>query len=155
MMVPKDINQTPPGTWKYTHPTTGTVISGAYSLGRIISMVREYDQANGFETPRDIAQLIVEQTCERSPEYCVNTEPPTYAQRAVSFARAATDWLASGFKSVPHDVFESRKQICLQCPYWRGESMMGYGSCGKCGCSALKLFLPNQKCPDNRWKSYV
>lgn len=155
MIVPKNINLTPHGTWKYTHPISGKVITGEYSFGGIVGAVRQYDKANGYETPKDIAQLIIEQVCANQPDYCTNTEPPTYSERAKSFARAATDWLSSGFKSVPHDVFETRKKICMDCPYWRGESMLGYGSCGKCGCSALKLFLPNQKCPDNRWNSYV
>ena len=116
-------------------------------------MVEEYNANNGFPPITDLKQKIIEYICSKDPSFCNNTEPPSFAERAKSFAFAAKEWVESGFKHVTHEQFEERKSICAQCPYWRGDSAFGYGSCGKCGCSGLKLYLPSQKCPDGRWNS--
>ena len=151
MLIPKDINAGPHGLWSFTHPVTGQKFSGAYSIARLTAMIDDYTTANGLDQIVGLTQLIIDQNCERDPDFCYSTEPPTFAQRARSFAQAATDWVSSGFKHVTHEQFEARKEICLKCPYWNGEAAFGYGGCRKCGCSGLKLFLPTQKCPDGRW----
>jgi len=151
MMVPKDIHSGPPGLWRYTHPITGVKFGGAFSLGRMVAMVEDYNKANNIDPIVGLYQKIIDYMCEQEPDWCMSTEPPTLAQRLKTFSQAAVDWAANGFKNVPHDVFEARKSICLQCHYWKGEMAFGYGGCGKCGCSGLKLFLPTQKCPDGRW----
>lgn len=153
MMVPKNIDSTPPGMWRFTHPVTGVTFGGAFSITRMMAMVEEYNRANNFDRIDNLYQKIIDYMCENEPDWCESTEPPTFAQRLRSFTQAAVDWAANGFTNVPHEVFESRKSICLKCPYWKGESAFGYGGCGKCGCTALKLFLPTQKCPDGRWGS--
>jgi len=153
MKVPRDIKQTPPGTWRYRHPQTGVLFKGGYGIGRIAAMVRDYNSANGLPDIIGLEDKIIEYICQEEPDYCVSTEPPTWAEKAKNFSKAAVDWVASGFVNVTHEQYEERKAICLACPYWRGQDMMGYGACGKCGCSGLKLFLPSQSCPDGRWKA--
>ena len=151
MIVPKDINSGPPGLWRYTHPVTGVTFGGAFSLGRIVAMVEDYNRANNLEPIVGLPQKITDYMCNEVPDWCESTEPPTLAQRLASFSQAAVDWAKNGFSNVTHEQFEARKAICLKCHYWKGEMAFGYGGCGKCGCSGLKLFLPTQKCPDGRW----
>lgn len=153
MLIPRDIRQTPYNLWRYVHPVSGVKFSGHYSLSSLMSMVLEYNSNNGFPPIENLDQKIIDYICKEDPNYCVSTEPPTLAERARSFAIAASEWVASGFKHVTHEQFEERKSICNKCPYWKGDSAFGYGGCGKCGCSALKLYLPSQKCPDGRWNS--
>lgn len=116
-------------------------------------MVRDYNKANNLPDIIGLEQKIIDYICQEEPDYCASTEPPTMAEKARNFSRAMVDWVANGFKVITHEQFEERQSICNQCPYWRGESMLGYGSCAKCGCSGLKLYLPSQSCPDGRWKA--
>ena len=157
MVAPKDINQTPPGLWRWVHPQSGYKFGGAHGLGRLLVMIREYNQANGYTDPLKLDHLVIQYMCEQEPDWCVSSEPPTLKQRAQSFARAAVDWVSSGFKVVPNEEYERRLEICHGCHYFRGVNITGFGACAKCGCSGLKLFLPTQSCPDNppRWKAYV
>ena len=152
MKVPRVTKQTPPGLWRYRHPQTGRLFSGGYSLSRICAMVREYNQANSLPDIPNLDQEIIAYICNEEPDYCVSTEPPTLAEKAKTFTRAMVEWASYGFPVVDQAVLEERRATCAACPYWRGEEMFGYGACGKCGCSGLKLFLPTQKCPDGRWK---
>lgn len=153
MLTPRDINHTPPNMWRYRHPTTGYLIEGAYSMSRLYAMVKDYCKANNLPDIPNLERELVAYICNAEPTYCESTEPPSYAQRAKTFARAMTDWMAGGLKSVTHEQYEQRLEICKICPYWRGQGALGFGSCGKCGCSGLKLYLPTQACPDGRWNA--
>ena len=153
MVTPRNISQTPPGMWRYVHPTTGRLFSGAYSIARIMAMVDEYNRSNGLPAIVGLHQKIIEYICEQEPEYCISDKPPTPMQKARNFAQAAAQWVSSGFKHVTQVQFESRKAICESCPYWVNEMTFGYGGCKACGCSGLKLFLPSQRCPKGKWES--
>lgn len=153
MMVPKDSRVTPPGLWRYVHPTTGVKFSGHFSISSLVDAVKKYNKANNLDEIVGLPDLIVAYICQEVPTYCESTEPPTWAEKAMNFASAARDWVSSGFRHVTHEQYEIRKEICLKCPYWAGSMAMGYGGCSKCGCSGLKLFLPSQRCPDGRWSA--
>ena len=105
MMVPKDINITPEGMWRYTHPVTGVKFGGAFSINRLMAMVEEYNKANNLEPIVGLYQKIVDYMCKESPGWCESTEPPTLAQRLASFSNAAVEWARNGFSNVTHEQY--------------------------------------------------
>lgn len=156
MLIPRNSSNTPPGMWRFPHPQTGYMIGGAFSIGRLIAMVRDYGIANGYPEIEGLEAKIIAYMCEVEPDYCHSTDPPTLAERMARFARASIDWIANGARVVPHDVFEARLAICEQCHYWQGYSSFGSVSCRKCGCSGKKLSWATESCPDTpkKWKEH-
>lgn len=153
MLTPKNFSNTPNGMWRFKHPDTGQLIGGGFSLGRCIAMVNDYCKANGLPPVPQLEKKIIEYICSEEPNYCVDSEPPTLLQRAKTFSQAAVDWVANGMPVVTHEQYEKRLSICQDCHYWLGQSAVGLGSCRKCGCSGLKLYMSTSVCPDNppRW----
>jgi hypothetical protein len=81
-----------------------------------------------------------------SPE----TSYPSVAQQARNLWRSIKAFVASGGRLVPKAVRAERARICRACPHWNGIT------CGKCGCTKLKVWSAAEKCPDNppRWGTY-
>jgi hypothetical protein len=79
---------------------------------------------------------------------------PNLINKAKNLTSAVINWAAEdGFERVPPTIFYSRKQFCLNCPYWNPEAFLSMGGCKLCGCSVAKLYIPSCQCPDNppRW----
>ncbi|GAA0352011.1 hypothetical protein GCM10008932_01270 [Alkalibacterium iburiense] len=54
--------------------------------------------------------------------------------------------LSLEFDLVSEVVKEKRLNVCLSCPFLKGQT------CSKCGCYALfRTSLANKKCPINKW----
>lgn len=153
----KDVSWVPSGGgWTFFHPETGHRIY-ASSFYDLENNVYAYNARNNIPTGANYSQKIIDQICERSPDACNDSEPPTFVELAVRFARAMFSWAASGFSCVTADQFATRQQICAgsettpACSAWRGSAGFGYGKCGSCGCTGLKLFMTTEKCPQNKW----
>lgn len=143
----------PPGGWWYEHPESKHVIRSV-SRDKLLIDIKNYCAANNYPIQPNLSQLVIDQICERNPQFCRDTEPPSKLDRLRSFAQAMVGWMAQGFAVVPSAVLEERRGICETCLWWSGESSFGYGRCGKCGCTGLKLFLPKEKCPIDKWKAH-
>lgn len=71
-----------------------------------------------------------------------NAPDPTWAQQAWSVSTALADWIGSGAKSVPKEIYRQRLVLCDNCPHRSGHR------CGICKCFIrAKAALPNQQCP--------
>lgn len=85
-------------------------------------------------------------------------EEPNILDKTKNLAGAMINWAVNDkFGKVSPEVFHYRKQFCNNCPYWKPESFAGLGSCGLCGCSVAKLYIPSSNCPDKppRWISIL
>ena len=81
---------------------------------------------------------------------------PTLINKAKSLGNAAVNWATQdGFRKVPEEIFQSRKNTCLACPNWDAAAFGNTGRCKLCGCSVMKLYIPSAVCPDKppRWES--
>lgn len=148
----REINQVPPGGYWFETPS-GLRIESSSRQG-LGTRVFDYYRANNMSV-KGLDEAIDDQICSRAPlGFCVDgaREYMSPVQKAAHFAGALANWVALGFKLASKELYEERKATCDACPYWRGESMFGFGSCSVCGCSRLKLFLPSEKCPLNKWR---
>lgn len=150
MKVIKDINWVPPGGWQYVHPETKTLFA-SHSINVLTDKVRAFNQTNNYPNQLNLEQAIVDGVCDRCPECCHDTEPPSLLDLAKRFTREAYQWAQSGFEVTDENLFASRQATCNTCPKWRGEAAFGYGRCGACGCTGLKLFMKSSHCPDGKW----
>ena len=165
MIEPASPNEVPPGGWRWVHPETKHVIT-AGSFEDLVRGARLFLLNNDFPVPREFGQELLrsmddavqdDMHARGLPPYQLvrTTEKPTLTQMARRFAHEARSWASSGFKHVSQEVYEQRLDKCETCGFWQGESAFGYGRCGKCGCSGLKLFLATTRCPLDppRWQS--
>jgi hypothetical protein len=161
MLSSVDPGLVPPGGWRWKHPATSYVVRGS-SFAQVLAAARQFLAANQLPVPRDLDQQIlgfireeIRAEADRKGlnvnEFFADTEPPSPAERARNFARAMVDWARSGFAVADQKLYEQRREICEGCYYWRGETALGYGSCAKCGCTGLKLFVKGQTCPIGKW----
>ena len=100
--------------------------------------------------PVDLTELMREEICARDPDWCLDSSPPTLGQRITHFAGAVQAWANSGMKTLSFNDFDQRMEVCKTCE-WAGTVNGVFIGCKKCGCTALKLFLPTEKCPLNKW----
>jgi hypothetical protein len=144
----------PPGSWFFVHPETGDKIA-ASSFANLVTKSKAWMVTNNFPVPRDLNQIIAQQICDRVPNFCISSEPPTFADKAREFAAAAVNWVRQGMRHVSHEVFEERLAQCQACPLYGGAKTLGLHGCGRCGCTSLKLYAPESKCPlpEPRWKA--
>lgn len=165
MIEPANPNEVPPGGWRWLHPETGHTIA-AGNCDELLRGVRTFLSNNNFPIQRELGQQILRDLDEAIqedmhkrglPPYPLlkTTEKPTITQMARMFAYAAGQWAASGFRHVSQEVYQARLESCEGCYHWQGESAFGYGRCGKCGCSGLKLFMATTRCPlePPRWSA--
>ena len=165
MIEPATPNEVPPGGWRWTHPETGYLFNGN-SFEELLKSVRLFLLNNNYPVPKELGQKVLrslDETIQEDmhrrglPPYPLvrTTDKPTVSQMARNFAHAATVWAKSGFQNVSQEVYQNRLDQCQACGFWNGESAFGYGKCGKCGCSGLKLFMATTRCPlePPRWKA--
>lgn len=78
----------------------------------------------------------------------MDKEKPSISQQASSLINSAVNWAKKDkFKTVPPEIFNQRKEICLNCDKWDKNGLNGIGRCSVCGCSVGKLYIPSAKCP--------
>lgn len=163
MKEPKHPSEVPPGGWRWVEPITGKLIHAGDYRG-LLNGARAFLQNNDMSIPRDLDQVVltwmddqIQSKAEKDGlppyEFLVDSEKPTLAQRLRSFGHAMAAWKASGYAVVTKEVLAEREDQCMSCGWWRGFATTGLGSCGKCGCTGIKLFLASSKCPLNppRW----
>jgi len=83
----------------------------------------------------------------------VTPERPT----ALDYIAAETSLAVEG--QVSQETFDARKAECLACPRLRRHQADEVGFCGACGCgerdrarlAAIKLWMPQAKCPLGKW----
>lgn len=157
MIEPSTPSEVPPGGWRWRHLETGHVVVGG-TYEELLRAVRLFLGNNNYPIPREIGQEVLRALDEEIQEdmhkrglpvypLVKTTEKPSVSQMARNFAYAATGWALSGFKHVSQEVYEFRLERCEGCHFWQGQSAFGYGRCGKCGCSGLKLFMASTRCP--------
>jgi positive regulator of sigma E activity len=67
---------------------------------------------------------------------------------AASAALAATNFVASGGKTVSGEVHAERQSTCSTCPSHNATA----NRCNECGCFLqLKTWLPAEQCPLGKW----
>lgn len=140
----------PQGGWIWTHPETGHEIRGG-NAAMLLSNARDYCRVNNLPIGVGFDQRIIDSLCDKLPEICGNTEPPTISEMAASFARSAKQWIAGGAHTLSFEQYHQRLTTCQGCDRWNGEAFFGFGKCGKCGCSGVKLYMNTEKCPLNKW----
>jgi hypothetical protein len=149
----KGLNTVPPGGWFWVCPDTGRRIEGP-SLGVLKARIEDFWVANKIKMRPGLPQEIVDQLCARAPEVCGSTEPPTFADRVRSFSRAVTGFSQGGVGVAAPEVIAEREAACHACELYRGDRGLGFVSCGKCGCTSIKLWIPSEVCPHpagSRW----
>ena len=165
MKIPARPTETPPGGWRWKDSETGHVL-GAGNFEELVRSVRRFLSNNGRPVSSKLPEEILDwldttiQTDMQKrglPAYPLisNATPLSPAALAAQFAHAMAGWAASGFKLVNRATLQSRREICAGCEHFNGEAAFGVGSCGKCGCTSLKLFLATQRCPLNppKWEA--
>ena len=80
-------------------------------------------------------------------------QPPTLLAMATNFAAAMARWHDAGYRTLDTGDVQDRRAICEPCEHWR--VALGFAWCRLCGCSKLKLWLPTEKCPLNKWHNIV
>lgn len=84
---------------------------------------------------------------------CFDDAMPPVTRRMVNFAKAIAGWASGGFKPVSKEVAAQRLETCESCSYYNGSSSILKVACKKCGCGGLKLMMPNEHCPLNKWNA--
>lgn len=78
----------------------------------------------------------------------MNKEKPSISEQATNLIKSTIDWAKKDkFNTVSPEVFNQRKEICLNCDKWDKTGFNGIGKCGVCGCSTGKLYIPSSRCP--------
>jgi tetratricopeptide (TPR) repeat protein len=73
---------------------------------------------------------------------------PGLLRMALSAAKAMTQFLGSGFKTVPPETHQKRLQTCATCEHHTGLR------CKVCGCfTNIKTRMPHEACPIGKWPS--
>lgn len=81
---------------------------------------------------------------------------PTLIDQVKSLGSATINWATKdGFQKVSDEQFQARKKICSECIHWDSLAYNNMGRCKLCGCTAMKLYMPHSRCPDNppKWDS--
>jgi len=69
---------------------------------------------------------------------------PSVAAQAVNAIGAAAQFVRSGFRTTPEEVYQARLAVCRKCPLFDA----GQERCRACGCySSAKLKIAAQSCP--------
>lgn len=149
----------------FVDPETGQSFRHPY-IGQVELQVRNFYRANQRPIKQGFALMVEDRICQDTPGAdCIEVEdykPPSQLsllERTIQFGRAMIEWARSGFTCVSPEQYRERFQTCTvddgsgdPCPEWNGEATFGYGKCGACGCTRVKLFLATEKCPKHKWK---
>ena len=156
-------NSKPPngGRYRYKDPETGIELFHPY-ISSLKTMAAKHRRANNLPIPTNWNQFFETNICTNTAT--AECEPEEKSARGVfalakKFTEEMVKWSKSGFDVVSKEVLQYRYDICQgniekaidPCQYWGGGRMFGYGKCGKCGCSALALYVATKECPAGKW----
>ena len=114
-------------------------------------MSNEIRSRQGFVPFRMGGNVIAAQNPKADTVSPPRVDPATKLQQMASASRAVANWAKRGFTTVTQLQHDDRLAICNGCEFWNPKARFGLGKCGKCGCTALKLWLPAEKCPLQKW----
>lgn len=138
------------GAFNYVDTETGMRFSHPY-YAQLEILAKKHRSANSLPIGSNWAEDFESNVCQHTGKACTDQTPegkPTVAQMAKNFTTAMVEWVKSGFKVVSEDVYLQRLAQCQACPHYGGKNGSEWlARCGKCGCSGIKLFLPQEKCP--------
>mgnify|MGYP001161154068 FL=1 len=73
---------------------------------------------------------------------------PTKLEKAKNFTKASLNFIKSGFKKAPEEVYDSRVLTCLTCNRYDLED----DECLECGCKIkYKADWLSESCPLKKW----
>jgi len=148
-------HETPPGGWVWSDPETKQTFT-AVAFTDLVAKAIDHRKANGLRIPADFREMVMHQNGERmltiEPSLVEADDGDNPVVKAARFLRAVGRWAASGFKTVTEAQYDQRVETCTNCHFFRGVHNF-HASCGKCGCSGLKLWLATEKCPDGKWRA--
>jgi len=153
MLRPKNPDTPPRGLeWHWVCPEDSYKISHIHR-DECRKQARAYCIRNNYPIGSNWEVQFDDNICRNTYEgvNCIDSEPPTLAQKIVNLARAMTQFASSGFKLAEPEKVNSRKETCEVCYYYAGSSSIMKVGCRKCGCSGIKLYMDSEKCPDGRW----
>lgn len=108
--------------------------------------VLDFLQEHEWDAERFLLWLSSRSEGQNMPMRGDDRELPSASEMAKTAARAATQFIGSGFKRVASEEREQRLSTCTLC------SEFFSGRCRKCGCyMVLKTWLPLQHCPIGKW----
>ena len=132
-----NLNEAPPGGWRYTQPESGFAMSGI-TFGQLLKRVAAHRHSNGFPTDGSLSAEVQDSICEHLgfADQCRRCSgglvPP--AQRSIRwsdvgrFMKVMAAWVtASGDKFVPAEEANRRAALCASCPY--NKPVRGCSSC--------------------------
>jgi len=142
-------HRVPPGGY-YFITETGFKIENS-GLDGLKTKVAHYYEQNGIKkSPKEVDRSVENQVCERIPsEFCQG--PPSAARKAKTFSEAMIKFAMSGFETVDEETYNQRFETCDSCEHYGPNGLFGLANCRLCGCYGLKLFLPSQTCPADKW----
>lgn len=89
---------------------------------------------------------------KRSQEDNIDRNNPNLKDMSRSLTGSVSKWISSGLKMATDTQVESRKNICILCPFWDSSALKNTGRCTKCGCSTwAKIRLATESCPIGKW----
>jgi len=153
MQILKDHSRVPPGGWKYTDPVFNHTFT-APNPHLLIQRIVDYYHANKKKPPVDVALMVDTQICEGLDDmarHCRYTPKPDMKTRILHASQALLKFLDRGGEKVTAEQLAKRQMICEQCPHWNGTVVLGYGACRACGCTGLKLWAIDERCPAEKW----
>lgn len=151
MLVITEPNHVPPGgAFRAIHPES-RVEFRHHTINGVWEKYNSHCRANNY--PEATKQQVVDNICANTKaNICHDSDKPTLAQQASSLVKSLSDWASTGFQ-ISKELAQTRIAFCEACPYWSGLTGGSYlaGSCGKCGCTGVKLMLSGQSCPIGKW----
>ncbi len=150
------------GYCRYVDPDANLVISHPM-WDWCKAHAREERLKRGLTIPYNWDAMFEEGFCKGTPQGCFDVpdapveKGPSWTALAIQFGGAALGWARSGFKIVSWEGFKARYVQCTgdentpRCPKFSRFSGTGLAKCGQCGCSALKVWWADEKCPLGKW----
>lgn len=157
-----DTAKVPPGgLFRYKDPETGISFSHPYFV-QVKSMAHKHRSVNHLPIPVNWEIWIEDQICQATttcPCEPLEGEGRSTWNKALTLAKAITEWTKAGFPLVSDEVLAERRGTCEgddtheRCRYWQQSGKWGFGKCAKCGCiGSLKTMLGSESCPLGLWK---
>lgn len=150
------------GTCRYIDPDKGFIVKHPM-WDWCKAHAKEERIKRGLPIPFNWDALFEEGFCKGTPQGCFDVPDapvetgPSWTKLAVQFGIALLGWARSGFSVTSWDEFKTRYTQCTgdentpRCPRFSRFSGTGIAKCGACGCSSLKLFMKNERCPLGKW----
>jgi hypothetical protein len=159
MKVLHTLDRVPPGSWRFQSEEFGLNVQRP-QWAFLLEEVRNMYFNNDKPVPANLSFIIQDWLCdqikiEHQTAWCHDVTPPSKMDMLKRAAHALKEWASKGFPLVTDEQLLERRATCEQCPMWKGDSGLGLGACGACGCTGLKLTVATENCPQGKWKALV